>query len=179
MRDNPSSDHIGDMIDDVARSMTHAEPAPLLRAAVRARIEQPGRVPASWRLAAAAAAVAIAIIGARVLFDRSEAPSAPAQVAFRVEAPPPPAVSAPVVAVAPQRSAGATAARTSAARASETALVAAVTVSDVPISAGDQIVDVQPIAEAALDESPIQLELVETPMPLLAEWVEIEPLSIQ
>jgi hypothetical protein len=181
MRDNIPRDHLDELIDDVARSMTRAEPSPLLRTAVRARVEQPRRPRlATWRLGFATAAVAVAVIAGRALFDGPDPPTAPPEIESRgAVSPAPPDPGRPPLAAGPQRSDDPMAVPTPDARASETRRLATGPAPAGPAPADDEFVIVEPISDDPLDESPVELELMEPPMPLRAEWVEIEPLSIQ
>ena len=43
----------------------------------------------------------------------------------------------------------------------------------------EDYVVIEPLSDGPLDDQPAEVEWMETPMPLLAEWVEIEPLFIE
>src|SRR5688500_19651112 len=68
MHDSGSHDHLEDVIDDVARSMTEGLPTRSIRNAVRTRVEQRPRGRrwalgvATWRVSLAAAAVVLAFV---------------------------------------------------------------------------------------------------------------------
>jgi hypothetical protein len=184
MSDDATPDPLDALIDETARSMTAGAPSPALRVGVREGIDAMTRRPAPqrWRLAAAVASLAIVgVIAGRALLDVPGGPADPprdveATVTTRAPAsdsttrvPAPEELESPNT--RPVLSAGLTAtvavAALPAAPASESSL------------SPEEFVVVEPLLAEPVDDRPMELELMETPMPLRAEWVEIEPLFIQ
>ena len=164
MRDN-EPDHLDALIDDAARAMTAGSPPASLRDAVRRRIDRPART--WWRVPmwqagmAAASIVLVGVIVGRTLsgpfgepdtarpFEAREATVAP--LAMPAADTPPP----------------------------QTQVVGRFAREARPLVPAQPIV-VQPIAlEPLADVHPVELELMEVPMPLRAEWVEIERLVFE
>jgi hypothetical protein len=181
MRDDGTGDPLDALIDDTARSLTAAAPPASLRARVRARIERPRpgwRVPV-WQVSAAAAAVAV-LIAVWTVSGPSPGPgSARPEAPVVAVAPPgasPPAVSPPRVA-RPER---ATPPRVERAAVEPVPVERALEIVDV-VAAGatDGEVVIEPLAIEPLATEPLDLELMETPMPLRAERIEIDPIVVQ
>ena len=151
-------DEIDALIDDVARSMTDAQ-----RPSVLWRGVQP-RPTASLAWAAAA----IAVLASAIVFMTREPRD--------VETPVVSVAPAPVVEPAP------------APRAANPPVVATVRAprlarAESPVEPlgglGEGPVRVEPVVLDAVAPMPLELEEIETPMPLRAEWIEIEPLDFQ
>jgi len=167
------------LIDDTARSMTEGAPSPSMRVAIRERVEAPrkGMPHVTGRLVwtgAAAAAVVLLIVG----LEREDAPapvvpgSPPAVVAVP-DAPPPPEAS---IATTPR--APAPRARVAPARVAVPAAPDIMTTEPAVASAEDalviELVEIEPLVS-----EPLELELMEVPMPLRAERIEIDPLPVE
>jgi hypothetical protein len=78
MHDDGSRDHVDQMIDEIARTMTAGRPSPALRSGVRSRIDGPihGWSPVSWRAAVGVATLAVIAVAA-VLMIQPRAPVVP------------------------------------------------------------------------------------------------------
>lgn len=164
MRDDRSPDHIDALIDDVARSISEGAPPVSLRAAVRARIgHRQQRTFRVWRAGLAAAAMVAALVVGRAIFDIPS--SRPGTLVERnvVRPPsvrPPDAVSSGVpegTEPGPRR----------------------VTTNGVPMLRPSPPVVMVPIDVRPLEDPPLQVEMSELPMPLRAEYLEIDPLVFQ
>ena len=186
MRDD-TPDTLDRVIEDAARSMTGGTPSPDLRTAVRRRIEAggtPGRMfPGRFAWACGGAVV---LLAAGVFVARDGRPVEP--VVTTVTPVPrtevvgglPPAPPAPPVApriardgmppphVAPDRNTRVAPGPAIDAPEAQAAVL--------PISDADAIESVQ---IEPLDPSPLDIELMEIPMPLRAERIEIEPIAIE
>ena len=160
-------DHLDALIDDTARAMTNAAPPASVRAAIRQRIDRPTHGRFTWQMGLAAASVAlVALITGRALFDTPEAPARSESELVVATAPPAPRIA--VAATRPPDTAPA-----------PTEIHRQVTREPRPLVPAQPIV-VQPIAlEPLADVHPVELELMEVPMPLRAEWVEIERLVFE
>jgi hypothetical protein len=185
MSDDATPDPLDALIDETARSMTAGAPSPALRVGVREGIDAMTRRPAlqRWRLAAAVASLAIVgVIAGRALLD---VPGGPADPPRDVEATvttraPASDSTTRVPAAAQELELPETRPAVSAFRTVSAAGAAppATAVSGSSFST-EEFVVVEPLPAEPLDDLPVELELMETPMPLRAEWVEIEPLFIQ
>jgi len=166
MRDK-ARDHLDALIDDTARAMTSAAPPASRRAAIRQRIDRPTHGRFTWQMGLAAASLAlVALITGRALFDTPEAPARPESELVVATAPPPPRIAVP--ATRPPDTAPA-----------PTEIDRQVARESGPLLPAQPIV-VQPIAlEPLADVRPVELELMEVPMPLRAESVEIERLVFE
>ena len=184
MPDDAMPDPLDALIDETARSMTAGAPSPALRVAVREGLDAVTRRPAPqrWRLAAALASLAIVgVIAGRALWDLTGGPASPPRNVEATGTTRAPASDSTMRVPAPRElgspdtgpvlSAGPTA--TAAGVALPAAPAAESSLSP------EEFVVVEPSPAEALDDRPVELELMETPMPLRAEWVEIEPLFIQ
>src|SRR5687768_12876287 len=166
MRDK-EPDHLDALIDDTARAMTGAAPPASLRAAIRQRIERPTSGRLTWQMGMAAAAIAFAaFIAGRALLDTPEVPARPGGELVVATAPPAPRIDVPAT------------------RPPDTAPAPPVIDREVARESGPlppaQPIVVQPIAlEPLADVRPVELELMEVPMPLRAESVEIERLVFE
>lgn len=166
MRDN-EPDHLDALIDDTARAMTAGMPAASLRVAVRQRIDARTRKRPVWQVGAAAATMAAAALLIIVVGRTVSGPPAREQVATLAGGLP---AGESVVALATPLADALTPSS-----ASDVRRAARVT----PLSPAQPVV-VQAIAlEPLADVRPVELELMEVPMPLRAEWVEIERLVFE
>jgi hypothetical protein len=184
MHDEPR-DPLDALIDDTARSMTDGRPPVTLRAAVRERLEPPGRAGWSvpvWQAGVAAGSLAVVVL---LIVGRTLLPLDVAQD----DVPPP---------------SGLGVARES--RPTEEGRLAAASVAapreDAPQEAGTPLPTRAPIAapgdpavaplppgallvvdalvlEPLEPQGAVELELVEEPMPLQAEWVQLEPITLE
>jgi hypothetical protein len=196
MRDDATDDSIDVLIGGTARSLTEGRPSMSLRAAVRHRIDRPA---SEWRIApsvgglSAAALTAVAILW--IVGDPpppdgavARAPMAPPPLPLAVDRPRQP--TAPVRAELPQRPAGERAARPQAPSpmvgpAVGPAVIAlplvrlveepSITVERVEI----QPLSTEPLLTRQLSTGLLEMDPMETPMPLRAERLEIEPITIQ
>jgi hypothetical protein len=188
MRDEGRHDPIDALIDATARSMTEGLPPISLRAAIRERIAAPrkGLPDVSWggvswsvgrpftgRLALAGGAVAATVLLV-VGVGRDEAPTTVRPAPPPVVAVGPPAEAAPrvttlVPAQPPQR---VQSAPERPAFPTPVGATADVTGDAEPIVI--ELVEVEP-----LRPDPLDMELMEIPMPLRAESVQIDPISIE
>ena len=166
MRDK-DTDHLDALIDDTDCAMTAGTPPASLRAAVRRRIDRPASGRLTWQMAMAAAAIAFAAFNAgRALLGTPEAPARPESERVVATAPPAPRMDVPAT------------------RPSDTAPAPPVIDREVARESGPlppvQPIVVQPIAlEPLADVRPVELEVMEVPMPLRAESVEIERLVFE
>jgi hypothetical protein len=182
-RENTELDPLDALIDDTAQSLTEGTPSALLRASVRERI---GRTwsPASaglwwrpdsagprlaWAATAAAAVLVIAMLGR----DDAPAPAPTAPAAPAVAAAP----AVPAVDVPPAQPAVAAARRVNRAVDRRPPLNVMGDPANLRVPEGAVAVEVVEIAPLMTDT--LELEQMEVPMPLRAEWVQIEPLSIE
>jgi hypothetical protein len=173
MHDNRSHDHLDDVIDAAARSMTRGVPSESLRTAVRARIEGPAtpslRLPPVrvWQMGLAAASVAvIAFVVGGNLSERSPAPEdvLPARALAIVAAPP--SLSPPVPLALKRAAVTAAPAATAAAP--------AVAVLEPPELIVIDSLDVEPIGAQL-----VAVDSIPESMPILIEPLRVEPLSME
>ena len=188
MHDEPR-DPLDALIDDTARSMTDGRPPVTLRAAVRERLDQPGR--AGWSVpvwqagvAAGSLAVVVLLIAGRTWspFDAAQGdPPSPSGFGVARESRPTEEgrlAAAPVA--APREDAPQEAGTLLPARASDPAPLAARGDTAVaPLPPGALLVVDALVLEPLEPQGAVALELVEEPMPLQAEWVQLEPITLE
>lgn len=157
-----------DLIDDTARRLTDGAPSPALRVHVRRHVGSrtlPGRAWRSPLAAGAAVTIVLSVLAARVWLVDGQPGPLEARNELRRDL----TLAVP----ATPRSADAAAVRTA------RPVVATRRVSPAPLPV------VTPIAINPMDRLPlldpgmVEVELVEVPMPLRADRVEIEPLVIE
>ena len=160
------SSHLDALIDETARAMTEGAPAGDIPAAVRQRLAGDGRAVPSWRprLAAAAVALVALLVARSVLFPDTTASVLESRTGSRelTTAVPPGIGSTLRSAELPAAATGGTIVRRTA-RLSPVALIVV------------ESLEVAPLA----DSRPMEIEVVELPMPLLADRLDIAPLVIQ
>ena len=165
MRTDDARHRLDAAIDAAARQLTTGEPSPRMRAGVRERIAR--RRAAWWGAPAWSIASAVVAVLVIVVWQRSDAPPSPAGVdrgrdvmlASEVLPLAPPAAPSPV--------------RIRAARPAVRASASAA-----PLPPHSPLV-IGELTIAPLDEGPVELQVIETPMPLRADRLTFEPLVIQ
>ena len=166
MRDK-ASDHFDALIDDTARAMTAGTPPASLRSAIRERIDRSTHSRFVWQMGLAAASVALAALFAgRALLDTPAPPARLGSAFVAATVPPAPRIAVlaprlPDTAPAPM------------------AIDRPVAGEPRPLPPALPIV-VQPIVLEPLSAAPpVEIEVMEVPMPLRAESVEIERLVFE
>ena len=197
MRDDDPVDRFDALIDEAARSLTEARPPMSLPAVVRQRIDRPAP---GWRVSAwpGSAAAAVLVVVAMLWFGRSASPPDGVVRAVPVASAPSPVVvdltprrpSAPEQMTALQRESRARVFHRQTQRrfigpAVGPAMIdlqlvrlaeePAITVERVEI----QPLLTEPLLTEQLSTDRLEMERMESPMPLRAERLEIEPITIQ
>ncbi len=160
------SSHLDALIDETARAMTEGGPAGDIPAAVRRRLASDGRAVRTWRPLLAAAAVAlVALVVVRSALLSDTTPSVLESRTSSLEL----TTAVPAGIGSTLRSAELAAAATGG-----TILRGTARLSPVPLIVVESL-EVAPLA----DSRPMQIEVVELPMPLRADRLDIAPLVIQ
>jgi hypothetical protein len=191
MRADESDHHVDELIDEVARSMTQAEPSPLLRDGVRARIAETspdrGRVPGAWAWKSGLAAASIAIVLVVVARDGSSPLPEPGVGQLAQDIPLRARTDAGGVGIADvgqnasmpsagsERRRAATARRVSTATARFQTALPDEPAEELPFPA----VEVETVAIEPLTADAVMLETIELPMPLQVQRLNIDPVVLQ
>lgn len=181
MRDDGAGDPLDALIDDTAKSLTGGALPGSLRANVRERIgptRARRRVPV-WQMSAAAASATVLIVGWTVLGPSRESDRARPQDASVIATPDaaPPVLAPPQRVTPPERVTPPPVVRAAASPRGVPRPSAIPGV--VAASAADAQVVIEPLVIELLTTEPLDLDLMETPMPLRAELIDIDPIVVQ
>ena len=185
MDDRRSGDHVDQMIDEIARTMTAGHPSAALGHGVRSRINAPihGWSPVNWRAAVAVAALAVIAVAAALMIQ-SGSPVVPGAAGNRrdiaLQAPARVDVQSGGDTAAPQASQGrpfssAAPARAVAHRATAFQIAPEDEPSDLPFPA----LSVERVAIAPLAPVPVAIDEFTGPMPLSVQRLDITALSLE